>query len=197
MRGIANRRLVGKLAIGAALVTTSISPALAQSARTARMPMLADYYRLESVGSPAISPDGDRVAFVRTQILEEENRRHTEIWLVSTAGDAPPVRLTSTAFSASNPRWSPDGKLLTFSSPRPSGSLWFLRMDQPAGEAFQIEGVTGSPIFSPDNRWIAFTRPTPPPAVERTYDGDFERTIAERFDGRMYDWMNYRFDLRG
>lgn len=112
MRGTANSRLVGKLAIGAALITTSISPALAQSTQTAHMPTLADYYRLESVGSPAISPDGDRVAFVRTQILEEENRRHSEIWLVSTAGDAPPVRLSSTAFSASNPGWSPDGKYL-------------------------------------------------------------------------------------
>ncbi len=197
MRGTANRFLVATSAIAAVLVATSIGSVQAQSAQTARMPALADYYRLESVGSPAISPDGGQVAFVRTRILEEENRRHSEVWLMPAAGDAPPIRLTSTAFSASNPRWSPDGKLLTFSSPRPSGSVWFLRMDQAAGEAFQIEGVTGSPIFSPDNRWIAFTRPTPPPATEQSYASDFERTIDERFDGRMYDWMNYRFDRRG
>ena len=112
MRGTANRSLVATSAIAAVLVATSIGSVQAQSAPTARMPALADYYRLESVGSPAISPDGGQVAFVRTRILEEENRRHSEIWLVSTAGDAPPVRLSSTAVSASNPGWSPDGKYL-------------------------------------------------------------------------------------
>ncbi len=121
--------------------------------------------------------------------MEDENRRHSEVWLVSTDGEPVPVRLTTPAFGASSPRWSPDGKILTFSSSRPGGSILFLRMDRPAGEAFQIEGVDSSPIFSPDNCWIAFTKPTLPPVGERKID--------ERFEGRMYDWMNYRFDRRG
>ncbi len=187
------------LALIAATGLLSGYPVLAQEvSQQRRLPTLSDYYSLESVGSPAISPSGDRVAFVRTRLVEEENRRHSEIWLVSTADPTSPVRLTTPAFSASNPRWSPDGTLLTFTSSRSTGSIWFLRMDQPAGEAFQIEGVGGSPIFSPDNRWIAFTRSTPPPPGDpRTYRSDFERTIDERFEGRMYDWMNYRFDRRG
>jgi dipeptidyl aminopeptidase/acylaminoacyl peptidase len=193
---------------GAAQAPASPSATSQPSAR--RAIELRDFYRVESVASPAISPDGTRVAFVRSFIVESENRRHSEIWLAPSDGSRPPSRLTSPAFSATNPSWSPDGALLAFSSRRrgpgvqPAGdgegdsSVWFLRMDQPSGEAFQIPGVAGSPIFSPDNRWIAFTKPTrarPKPKPE--YASDFERQIHERFKGHLYDWMNYRFDGRG
>ncbi len=179
--------------------------ALAQPAAR-RALSLQDYYRLESVSSPAISPDGRRVAFVRTVVLDAENRRHSEIWLAPADGSVPARRLTSPAFSASDPRWSRDGRLLAFSSRRrvpgtpdeEVGTIWFLRMDEPAGEAFQIPGVTAAPVFSPDNRWIAMIR-TDPGRKRRApvYASDFERTLHERFKGHIYDWMNYRFDQRG
>ena len=79
-----------------------------------------------------------------------------------------------------------------------SDAVWFLRMDGPGGEAFRIPGVDGTPIFSPDNKWIAFTKAAPPasprPEPART---PFEKTTDERFKGRIYDWMNARFDGRG
>lgn len=175
---------------------------LAQPAAAQRPLALEDYYRIESAGSPAISPDGRWVAVVRSYIDEAQNQRRSEIWLAPSDGSAPARRLTAPAFNASNPRFSPDGTLLAFTSRRPGGpesasTVWFLRMDQP-GEAFQIPGVEGTPIFSPDNRWIAFTKPTPP--GERrppTFANEAERGIHERFKGRIYDWMGYRFDQRG
>jgi dipeptidyl aminopeptidase/acylaminoacyl peptidase len=106
-----------------------------------------DWYRLHTVSSPAMSPDGRHVAFTVTTAREGENDRHSEVWMVPTAG-GDPVRLTSPAFSSSNPRWSQDGAYLHFSSTRPggSGNTWTLRMDQPlTGEAFQLENqLTGS-----------------------------------------------------
>lgn len=63
-----------------------------------------------------------------------------------------------------------------------------------------VEGLGGSPLFGPSNRWIAFTRAVPPEGprpVAAEPGTEAERRIVERFDGRTYDWMNYRFDRRG
>jgi dipeptidyl aminopeptidase/acylaminoacyl peptidase len=175
-------------------------------AQSARRPVaLDDYYMVEQVSSSAISPDGRWVAFVRTTIVEQENRRHSEIWLTATDGSQAPRRITQPGASASDPRWSPDGTLLAFSSRRRSApqagtesSVWFLRVDGGPGEAYQIPGVTEMPVFSPDNRWIAFARATPPATPPNaTPRSETERKIAERFTGRAVEWVSYRFDGRG
>ena len=133
--------------LGAALL---LLPA-ARAAAAGRPIELKDYYRFETAGTPAITPDGRQVAFVRTYVVESENRRHSEIWIAPADASAPARRLTHPAFSSTAPRFSPDGKLLAFSSRRrlpgaradadDESGTWFLRLDAPGGEAFQIAGV--------------------------------------------------------
>jgi dipeptidyl aminopeptidase/acylaminoacyl peptidase len=182
------------------LAVLSVLCVLLTHSAPARFLQLEDYYRIESASATAISPDGRWVVFVRNSIIESENQRHTEIWMSASDGSTPPVRLSSPAFNASAPQWSPDGKLLAFHSTRTGpgvdGDVWFLRMDQAGGEAFQIPGVSSTPIFSPDNRWIAFTKKTAPRSKQFELP-QAEKQIDQRFKGRMYDWMNIRFDGRG
>src|SRR5262245_12184932 len=74
----------------------------------ARQLTLEDYYRIVQVQAPAMSPDGRWVAFVRSSIIESENRRQGELWIVAADGSAAPRRLSDPALNASGPRWSPD-----------------------------------------------------------------------------------------
>jgi dipeptidyl aminopeptidase/acylaminoacyl peptidase len=170
----------------------------------ARPLALEDYYRLVAFQSPAMSPDGRWVAFIKSTIVEAENRRQNELWLVATDGRTPPRRLSDPSLDAASPRWSPSGRLLAFSgrslaapaSADEGAAIWFLPMDQPHAAPFHVRGVSGLPIFSPDNRWIAFTRRAAQPKAPQYVD-DQDRLIHERFKGHAYDWMNFRADQIG
>ena len=190
-------------AVSAALVVALLAtPALAQK----RGLVPADFYQEIGVGSVAMSPDGTMIAFVVTTTIEEDNRRHREIWMQRLTDGAPhgePFRFTSPTEESSSPSWSPAGQLLSFSSRRgdDDNPVWFIRMDAPSGEASHIEGVDATPIWSPDGNWIAFTRAPEsddesdaprqgwiaPDAISSTLD-------AERFDGRVITSTRYKRD---
>ena len=131
------RQLTATILLSAGLVAAQQGAAAqATSARHAFSP--GDWYKVTTLSTPVLSPDGNKVAFTVTTVREAENRRHSEVWLVSTQGGEP-ARYTSPGFESSTPRFSDDGKTLYFTSQRPGGrgTNWALRMDQPAGEAFQ------------------------------------------------------------
>jgi dipeptidyl aminopeptidase/acylaminoacyl peptidase len=135
-----------------------LTPAAA-GAQQGRAFQPTDWYRVTSVSSPALSPDGRLVAVTVTTVKEGDNKRHSEVWVVPAAG-GDPVRYTSPSTESSNPRWSHDGKYLFFNSQRPGGegSTWALRMDAPGGEAFQLEDYpTGS--LPRDGSFAVFTAP--------------------------------------
>jgi dipeptidyl aminopeptidase/acylaminoacyl peptidase len=185
-------------------LATVLQPAHAD----ARQLTLEDFYRIVSVQAPAISPDGKWVAFVRSTIVEAENRRNGELWIVAADGNGTPRRISDPALNvsatgSSAPRWSPDGQLLAFSGRRrgapaddDGGSIWFLRADRLDEPATHIRGAEGTPIFSPDNKWIAFTKKIAKPKTP-TLASDGEKVINERFKGKAYEWVQYRFDQRG
>ncbi|HWV35899.1 MAG TPA: hypothetical protein VNZ55_09700, partial [Thermomicrobiales bacterium] len=74
-------------------------------------------YDLPSLGSPKISPDGTRIAYVRSQVNKETNKNESQIWLCDIDGGNR-RRLTWTGPVNANPVWSPDGNRLAYVSKR-------------------------------------------------------------------------------
>lgn len=180
---------------------------LASRADAQKRPMEpADLYRLVSVRSAEISPAGDRVAFTVTTVDEEADSRSTAVWVLGLADRVPvgeAIRFSNEAFDATAPVWSPDGRLLAFSSQRGQdpNRIWFARVSAPGGEAFHIEGVRGPPIWSPDGRWIAFiAAPEEPRGTESRRAGAVSPDAISRpadparFDGHVITHLNHRRD---
>ena len=166
-----------------------------------------DYYKLTFVADPRLSPDGRRVAFTVTTVVEDKDRRHSEIWMAAADGSAPAYRYTSPSTEASSPTWSPDGSLLAFSSRREGSEddVWFLRTGAPGGEAFQIKGVHAAPRFSRDGQWLlyAWRGAEPDSAKQQTWRTRVSPVAitrgpdVKRFDGRVYTSIPIVADERG
>jgi eukaryotic-like serine/threonine-protein kinase len=101
---------------------------------------------------PALSPDGNWLAFNSTEHQEE-------LFLIGADGSGF-RQLTNDRVRNRGPRWSPDGKRLAFFSTR-SGDweIWTIRAD--GAGLRQITHLAGQnvawPVWSPDGRTLAYT----------------------------------------
>ena len=115
----------------------------------------ADIYRLPSIGSGQISPDGQWVAYTLTVVDTAKDKRSTSIRMINWDGTQD-IRLTNGTEGESRPRWSPDGKYLSFLSSRQESKgsqLWLL--DRRGGEGTRLtEFKTGISDYSwsPDGK---------------------------------------------
>ncbi len=119
---------------------------------------LTDIFQIETARDPQISPDGKRIVYVRTFADIMGDLRHSNLWVVNFDGTGHRP-LTSGKFSDANPRWSPDGSQLTFTSNREGGTqIWRMWMD--SGQMAKLSNVQETPAgvnWSPDGKWISFT----------------------------------------
>ncbi len=152
--------------------------------------MLEDYYRVKSVGSPRISPNGQWVTYTVSTPIEETNSDATGSWVVRTTGSAQPVRIQHDGKDVTNPRWADDGRL-RFTHENAS---WLVDPALPAGPAVREQGGEPTGTLSPDRRWRARTREMPAPVRTPPTLSPFERRHEERFKGDAFDWYPFRQD---
>ena len=155
-----------------------------------------DLLALESVGNPQVSPDGKWVAYTVSSRDMEEDKRMTQIWMVSSDGGTP-IPMTSADYSASNLRWSPDNKYLSFSASKgedAKSQVW--RLNRLGGEATQVTNVKqGISNFewSPDgNRLLLIIQD--PKASDLTEDkDDDEKPLPHVIDRMQFkrDYVGY------
>jgi polyisoprenoid-binding protein YceI/WD40 repeat protein len=110
--------------------------------------------------SPALSPDGARIAYTRG-IATQTSGEPDQIYVLDAKGSSRPKRLTDDTFSPSlEPDWSPDGSKIAFSlGTQDSGSIWV--MDADGKHARELTGDPDTPDTSPtwssDGEKIAYT----------------------------------------
>ena len=118
-----------------------------------------DFFAIGRVGEPRISPDGQQVAYTVSRTDLEKDESETALWLapVTGGGTDEPRRLTAPGYSASRPRWRPDGRQLAFLAARrvdeaePRSQVW--AFDMRGGDAQPLTAVAqgvASFDYSPD-----------------------------------------------
>ena len=139
-----------------------------------------DFHDIVQVSDPQLSPDGERVAFVRT-VPDDDDSYETTVYVVPFDGEGDARQFTAEEGADATPRWSPSGDRLAFTSARgetETPQLWVLPTD--GGEARQVTDVAGGVadiVWSPDGTRIAFTQRTT--AAEREAELDIENDDGE------------------
>ena len=166
---------------------------------------IEDLYQFKFLTRPHISPDGERVAFVVTEIDGRKHAYRSSVWIAPTdpmKGEA--RRYTGGSGNSRSPSWSPDGRWLAFASDREGdaqgtgkdakqrgkGKLQIWLIPTAGGEARQLTFMPHGalhPVWSPDSRQLLFSTQVGP-LDEEDEDG---KPLPK---ARMIDRLSYRFD---
>ena len=145
-------------------------------------------YKIVSISDPSLSPDGSRLAFIRSRVDADTAEVRSQIVMMD-MGSGRETEFTSGSKDGS-PLFSPDGRSLAFKRPDDAdrNQIWLIPTS--GGEARQLTsadgGVTGF-AWSPDSSTLAFVSNVDP---DRLPDGEDDvprvrviRRIRYRDDG--------------
>ena len=159
----------------------------AQAGQEPRVLSATDTLRLNQVGSPTLSPDGEWVLYTRrTRDMEDEQlEARTQVWRVRVDGTAR-RQLTHATSDSRAPAWSPDGAQIAFLAARGD-------VDEPRAQVYvmPVDGGEAYPLTAHDAAVTAF-RVSPDGArlLFLARDGETdeeERRRTERDDAVVVD----------
>ena len=178
----------------------------AQAPASRRGVTAEDYFSFVFVADPRLSPDGSQVAYVSSRVDKARNRRIPSVWMVASDGRSAPKMLLDESWSASAPRWSPDGRTLAFTSGRVlEDSAGKTGTQQPApgrAQLWTVPASGGTPrrvtnitngvsscSWSPNGTQFV--------CLVRTGPSDTLNTGPDRSDARHYTSAGYKFNDTG
>lgn len=122
---------------------------------------------LKGVSDLQISPDEMWIAYAVSSIDTAKDKSFNQIWMVPADG-GDPIPMTSRESSASRPRWSPDGKYLSFLAAKGENAkaqVW--NLNRLGGEAIQVTAIkqgVSAYDWSPDGQRLMLVLKDPKPA---------------------------------
>jgi len=156
---------------------------------------------LPKLGGARISPDGERIIYVRTQVNIETGKDESQIWICGADG-TDRRRLTWTGTSNSGPIWSPDGTAIAYVSRRDGdhpNAICVLGFSGGEARIMSQHGASPSDLaWSPDGSTIAYTvavDPENPNETRRDSKAPAPVRVVRRIDYKQ-DGYGYLNDVR-
>jgi dipeptidyl aminopeptidase/acylaminoacyl peptidase len=171
--------LVGLVVLFASAATAQTSTATAQTNVAAAQTSTPAWdpemqLKVKAVGSPRVSPDGKRIVYTVSEAVTtpEKSEFVTQIWL-ATIDTKQNLQITFGEKSSTNPKWSPDGNWIAFTSNRKDNknNLYLLSLNGGEAEPLtEVKSGVSDFAWSPDGRSIAFTMTDPKSDEEEKND---------------------------
>jgi dipeptidyl aminopeptidase/acylaminoacyl peptidase len=154
--------MLGSLVCLTELAGQTLAQGTAGQAPVKRAITLDDLARIGRVGGAEISPDGAWVLYSVSRPDVKEDKGHSELWMVRWDGSGA-TQLTFGKDGASQARFSPDGKYISFLSSRTGAAkgnqVWVL--NRMGGEPQQFTSITEQELedyaWSPDAKRLLLT----------------------------------------
>ncbi len=141
---------------------------------------IADLITAIRVGDPQVSPDGQRVVFVRTTTDSATGKRNADIWVVAADGSGHPRPLIAGSGGDDTPRFLADGRI-AFISGR-SGTPQVYLADGAGRHVRAVTRLSGGVqpplVVSPDGRRVAYVSDAYPQCLDDPCNAKVRDSVA-------------------